>query len=319
MEILLARSAQRIISRTHPLRPLDVRNVPCRLDRGQAEDYLRKQGTPSFGRVDEYIGRLVDLEPQIGTARATLVGLLATSKAITSEQVILGLSYFDEISSDLFKLPSLATINVRELYDLISCHLVFAPSADFEQGLLSFKGNVFNQNNQPIGNCVVCSSLFSLLALDHGLVAGEMHKKYSIHSLSYLLAEGVEMIYHRDGGTGFLAYLDNIYDDPRENINPGDVVIGSAFSFIASILISKVVLALRQQAFSGKAKQELFFDLLDQIIFAGEINPFYWRLYEEAEKICQVLGNRDKWNIFNEAKVEIEELAFQGGKPLIML
>jgi hypothetical protein len=321
MELNLSSSARRIISGTHPLRPLEVRNVPRRLDRGQAEDYIRRHGIPAIAKPDEFVDRLTDLEPQVGTSRAALVGLLSADKEINEERLLLGLKQYDEIEAYIPALPEPEWERLEGLYGYLRPQLLFTDADNnMRNALATLKGNASKNSRNPVGNCVICASIFTLLALDRQLMAGELRKISSYHSVSYLQIGGLEYIFHRDSEDTFLGLLGDAYENPRSRLNPDTFVIGSAFSLISALLISKVRTVTRSQRVENiRLSREVLERIGYQLACAEAINPFSKRLYSELFRVQQMLGDIEACDEAEQLEQALDELPLRGGTPAIML
>lgn len=319
MELNLSSPAQRIISGQHPLRPLEVRNIPRRIDRGQAEDYIRRHGIPSVAKPDEFVDRMVDLEPQMGTARAALVGLLSTDKEVNEERLLLGLKQFDEVEASIPALPATEQDKLEGLYNYSRTRLLFTDADNnMRDALAALKGNVFKNSGNPVGNCVICASIFTLLALDRQFIAGELRKISSYHSVSYIQIGGLEFVFHRDSESTFMGLLEDAYENNRSKLKPDIFIIGSAFSFISALLISKVRTATRSQHVNNRRLcNDAMEELLSMLACAEAINPFNTRLYMEQAIAYQWLFDYESRARSLSMAQALEELPLRGGKPAI--
>lgn len=320
MELNLSNSARRIISGQHPLRPLEVRNIPRRMDCGQAEDYIRRHGIPSVAKPDEFVGRMVDLEPQMGTARAALVGLLSTDKEVNEERLLLGLKQFEEVGESIPALPATEQEKLEGLYSYLRPRLQFTTADNMRNALAALKGNVFKNSGNPVGNCVICASIFTLLALDRQFMAGELRKISSYHNVSYIQIGGLEFVFHRDSEDTFMGLLEDAYENARSKLKPDIFIIGSAFSFISALLISKVRTAtLSQHVNNRRLCNDAMEELLSMLACAEAINPFNMRLYMEQATAYLWLGDNESRARSQSMAQALEELPLRGGKPAIML
>jgi hypothetical protein len=172
---------------------------------------LERIGLPRLADPQNFSQRLLQIEQELGTCHAALIGLLTASGLEEIADIKSAVQQFEDIFSRVCREVPETEVHIQRLFDYLSSKLIFVESWDSveaEQGIGTDLPRALNGleanlqgENEEIGNCTICSSLFALIQLRLGNLAGEARKQNSMHSLAYAVLENVgyreEYLYNR--------------------------------------------------------------------------------------------------------------------------
>ncbi len=261
---------------------LKIRSMPASLPGRERADVIRSAPLPSVNDPAHFIETLKFWELQLGTGYAALAGMVATDEHVEHKNIILGLESFER-SFNLLR-PDLELQTPQQLGHLnwrLTAPLTFAPETDFGLGLKIFESNLADYGTDEVGNCVVCGALAATLALESGTLAGESH----------LIRTDRDTLGFHSGA--YFPTLSRTYDIgffPPRITEPSAatlqrLVLSSNFSFISSLLISKV--DNRMAAYQGSPFPPSELDAINrQLALSAAINPFSYYLHLIWSGIC---------------------------------
>lgn len=266
-----------------PLKQLPLfapRNVAPRIAAKNRAAFLESVDIPNPYNSSTFVPRLLELEQSLGTVRSALVGLMTVSPNITLPDIIEGLEAFDRITAKAEKkLDGYWFWKLRRLYRAFAPKLIFAwRENDLHPGLLNFERNLGGEKN-VVGDCVVGTALFTLLAQELGFAATAGTLSDKGHVFAYFYKENRFFDIHPRAdffGQGTVLRFSRFRSSRRH-------ILGSAFLFVASLIIMKIRFgeAVRSE---GKA-----LETLELLASAEAINPWHDYISRYKYVCCEVL------------------------------
>lgn len=317
--------ARKALKRPRDFPLLALRNKRPTVDIGGCPDYLRRHGLPQAKHPDQIVQRLQELE-QFGTERAVYIGLLSNIGARSINRVIEGLEVFERLLSDR-RSKARAYGDLRDLHNYLLPHLRYKVFMDYYIATERLASNLAGAE-LDVGHCLVCGSFISMFALAEGILAGNAHEapRQLKEVNAYFRIPGTEengggereFIYRNQDGAKLMPRAKLAQDDLVIS-QPEDLLISSAFSFIALALAFKV--DDQVQPYKRDDQSEMAPPLAERLLKEVEtmhrINPWLSMPYNLAYFIHRARFNIDKQQLYGDWRQAVNVLPFRGDAPVL--
>lgn len=262
----------------------NVRNQPPQLDQQQIRNHLQTTELTIDHGPEQFVAGLSQLENVIGTAYATLAGMVIASDYYEEpSSIVEAIDVFDRVRARISGTIPLSFSNYYEtdvVYQYLRARLTLGEfQNDMVFGLNALEENL-ERVGETVGSCMICSGIFALLAMSQGHLAGEGRQFHKMHDVTVLPGATV---YEK---TGFGSDLYTMTDPER-------YFISHPFSFISSLLLYR---AYATMLFSEVARPtgEMLEIALNKVEVAEAISPFYVRIYDLKARIFKMMGEDEK-------------------------
>lgn len=283
----------------------NIRNNPGELSARQRQQFLCRIKFPPVREPEAFANYLLELEDEIGTWRAALLGMIFANPGMPRFSVLQAVEILEQAAA-IVPPGEGSAAELEALQDKVGRKLLFTPNEeDVFAALSNFQANLAGQK-LPLGHCVFPAGFKAFMWMARGYLAGEGHEVDKYHSFAVLATvDKGPYIFHVWGNEEY--HEQDLHEFEAE---PNHVLC-NAFGFVSAYVLFSVLLSTHHFGRYMLHPRDAADDLM-RLDLAEALNPYNSKLYRLRAQIYLETGDDNLMrqnSLHSQALQELEDVS----------